>query len=142
MRCQSLPQRAFAALVLLLPLAAGCVKPFGSVSGEVTLDGKPLSTGYITFTPADGKGPIIGGPVANGRFDVQNIPAGSKVVSVQPTVPAPSGEMSSGDAYAKDAKAAKAAAKPISSEVTGNGQALDVAAGPQTFNVTLTSFRR
>lgn len=143
MRHYQLPRRIYlvAALFLLL-LASGCSQPIGSVSGEVTLDGKPLKNGYVTFTPADGKGPIVGGEVANGHFDVPRVPLGSKIVSVAATAPATSEEISSEEANAKAAKAAKAAATPNVTSVTGNGQTLDVVAGPQAFNVTLTSARR
>lgn len=139
MRYHRLTRVCFA-LPLYLLLAAGCAKPAGSVSGEVTLDGKPVKSGQITFTPADGQGPIVGGPVTDGKFAVNNVPTGSKVVSVQSALPPSDAEVSSGDAYVKGAKVA--AVKAIPPETAGNSQTLDVVTGPQTFNVTLTSVRR
>jgi hypothetical protein len=40
-----------------------------AVSGSVTLDGKPLPTGSITFNP-DGPGPSAGGTVTDGRYAI------------------------------------------------------------------------
>lgn len=40
-----------------------------AVSGTVTLDGKPLETGSILFTP-EGLGPTAGGEIENGRYDL------------------------------------------------------------------------
>ncbi len=42
-----------------------------AVSGIVTLDGKPLSTGVINFFPTEGtKGPSAGGIIVDGRYEV------------------------------------------------------------------------
>ena len=70
---------ALAAAAGLLP---GCGSPTATVSGEVTYDGKPVGDGYITFTPADGKGPDAGGPITKGRYSVTGLAPGPKVVKV------------------------------------------------------------
>jgi hypothetical protein len=43
-------------LVALVLLSSGCGSSTATVTGEVTYDGKAIGDGYITFTPADGKG--------------------------------------------------------------------------------------
>jgi len=76
----------FRAVAFVLTAAAGLLPGCGSatatVSGEVTLDGRPVGSGYITFTPEDGKGPDAGGPIVDGRYSVSGLPAGPKVVKV------------------------------------------------------------
>lgn len=53
-------------------LALGCGKGDanrGTVSGAVTLDGKPLEQGSILFTPIEGtKGVVAGGQIQNGQY--------------------------------------------------------------------------
>jgi hypothetical protein len=79
-----------AASILLI---AGCGQGNrAAVSGMVTLDGKPIEQGAITFFPAPGnKGPSAGGTITNGRYDVasaKGVAIGANKVmisSVQPT---------------------------------------------------------
>lgn len=52
-----------------------------SVSGTVTLDGKPLSTGEIKFVPVDGKGTTDAGFIKDGKFTVQ-VAAGERKVEI------------------------------------------------------------
>ncbi len=56
---------AFALLVITL-FTLGCAKHAAQVSGTVTLDGKPLTSGTVTFHPAAG----LGAP-AYGQIDAQ-----------------------------------------------------------------------
>jgi hypothetical protein len=85
--------------------AAGCGGPSSAtVSGQVTVDGQPLEKGYITFTPAGGKGGSVMVNVENGRYtattttgpnvvqisapvviDRKTIPAGDKTETVEIT---------------------------------------------------------
>lgn len=70
-----------AGLLLALP---GCGKGTGdslTVQGHVTLDGKPLESGIITFLPADGKGASGGAEIVAGRYETQLAP-GEKKVSI------------------------------------------------------------
>jgi hypothetical protein len=61
-------------LLLVLSIAVGCGQRSqgptrASVSGNVTLDGKPLKQGTILFTPTEGvRGMTAGGPIENGRY--------------------------------------------------------------------------
>src|SRR5262245_2351004 len=50
--------------VLLSALVLGCGhSSVATVSGEVTYEGEPVMDGMITFIPADGKGPVVGGRI-------------------------------------------------------------------------------
>ena len=68
------PGRLAAALAVML--ASGCAGESGPprlpVSGKVTLDGKPLPSGTITFLPT-GKGEAASGPIADGSFAVEPV---------------------------------------------------------------------
>src|SRR6516162_6805027 len=77
--------RALAAVVVtaaVLGLLPGCGSSTATVSGEVTYDGQPVGDGYVTFTPADGKGKDAGGPITGGHYEVAGLPPGPKVVKV------------------------------------------------------------
>jgi len=55
--------------------AAGCSDPLkekrGEVSGTVTLDGQPVTTGEIRFNPSGPKsGPTTGGPITDGKYHI------------------------------------------------------------------------
>jgi hypothetical protein len=68
-------------LALLVPLAVGCGKGKGTVSGTVTLDGQPLPAGNITFIPSKGQG--AGGTIQDGKYSVADVPAGKVAVTVE-----------------------------------------------------------
>jgi hypothetical protein len=73
----------FTAIILLSTHLMGCAgnSNEGSVSGNVTLDGQPLQTGTITFTPVDGKTATAGGTITAGEYNVQ-APIGEKRVQI------------------------------------------------------------
>lgn len=62
-------------------LVVGCgdkSSSMGTVSGEVTVDGKPLEEGNITFTAPNGK--IYSGKIQGGKYtDVKTEPGSNKV---------------------------------------------------------------
>jgi hypothetical protein len=63
---------AVAALALALAIAGcgGDGVPREPVSGKVTLDGSPLETGLITFTPEDLKLPAAGTVIKDGSYSM------------------------------------------------------------------------
>lgn len=82
--------RSVLSTVLLIGLA-GCgtsvkTPEMHSVSGVIKLDGTPLKSGTINFTPSDGKKPTAGGTVTNGNYTVQVSPGSSKVSISSPKV--------------------------------------------------------
>lgn len=68
---------------LMFFLLAGCAPSDGmsQVSGTVTLDGKPLETGAITFAPTDGQSPTAGATIQAGKYTAR-IPKGSVKVAI------------------------------------------------------------
>ena len=80
----------FAACALaLLPLTTGCGKT-GTVTGEVKFDDKPLKSGRITFIHnEEGKDPVeVTGTIADGQYEVNNVPLGRCRVKVTSLFPA------------------------------------------------------
>jgi hypothetical protein len=78
--------RGVVALVLALGLASagGCSlgdSGKGTVTGEVTLDGKPLKEGIIRFIPADGKSQTADATITDGRYTAQ-VPVGDKRIEI------------------------------------------------------------
>ena len=72
---------AWAALALLG--LSGCGGNLATVAGEATYDGRPIEDGSIVLTPVDGKGPVSGGPVVNGKYIVSGVLPGPKVAKVE-----------------------------------------------------------
>lgn len=63
---------AFACGVLLL-CGCGGTKARYAIEGNVTLDGKPLQKGQISFVPLAGtKGPTAGAEIVDGKFSIPN----------------------------------------------------------------------
>jgi hypothetical protein len=69
-----------ALLVFLLLPALGCGRGKSSVSGTVTLDGKPLYTGTIVFIPEGA--PAVSGEIKEGQYAVTGVPKGEAAVTV------------------------------------------------------------
>ncbi len=79
--------RAIAGLAaaVLLGLTSGCGGGKVAVSGEVRVNGQSLDEGTISFRPADGAGPSLGGAITMGRYDIALAApnaAGKKLVSI------------------------------------------------------------
>ncbi len=51
-------------------LLSGCGDGWIPVRGTVTLDGKPVDDGSVSFQPPDGNGPTAGASVKAGQFEV------------------------------------------------------------------------
>lgn len=74
--------------LILLAALAGC-SPAGNTSqvqGQVTLDGQPVASGTISFTPVDGQATTAGGPITSGSYSVQVPRAAMKVSISSPKV--------------------------------------------------------
>lgn len=72
-------RRALSSLFLLILLfaigpSAGCHKGFPTlpvVTGEVTLDGKPMDGGFITFSSLTESGPYYSANIRKGKYSIQ-----------------------------------------------------------------------
>jgi len=72
----------FGGLAICALVAVGCDgSKFADVSGTVTVDGKPVETGSITFVPADGLSSTAGGEIKDGKYSVK-VPVGMMKVSI------------------------------------------------------------
>jgi hypothetical protein len=88
----------WAVLLLALPGLVGCGNDWNTatVSGNVSVDGKPVEDGAINFVPVDGEGWTAGGIIKHGRYSVR-VPmmslkvaiTASKVVGKKPIYDAP-----------------------------------------------------
>jgi len=72
---------------LVTPLA-GCARgpATGTVNGEVTLDGQPLTKGHVEFSPVDGQGQTGGALIEGGKFSAEIPVAKMKVAIHSPKV--------------------------------------------------------
>jgi len=85
MQCTIMARPCGAALALLLTVCLGCGGGGVVVEGEITLGGKPVDSGSITFVPADGAGPSTGGSISAGRYELPEtaqVQPGKKVVRI------------------------------------------------------------
>lgn len=77
-----------ASLFALLLLLAGCGGDSGpkrhKVSGTASFDGQPIPEGDIQFLAADGKGPVDGGRIVDGKFSLE-VTAGKQRVEIRAT---------------------------------------------------------
>jgi hypothetical protein len=124
--------------------AAGCGEGGGTVSGEVTYDGQPVKNGYVSFTPADGKGAAVGGPITDGRYSVEKVPPGKKVVKVEaadkagPSIQTTEElERFSRENKGKIGPSGIIPTDTVPPDAEGNNQSFEVKSGAQTLNLTL-----
>src|SRR5262245_66455623 len=71
--------------LLVVPLVAGCGHGKTAIQGEVTFNGQPVPEGSISFEPLDGQGPVTGGVITAGKYDVPaaaGTTPGEKVVRI------------------------------------------------------------
>jgi hypothetical protein len=56
----------------------------GTVTGTITIDGKPPANGSIAFTPVSGRAPTAGGTIVDGKYSVE-APLGESKVAIRVT---------------------------------------------------------
>lgn len=70
------------AAAALLVVLAGCGPSTGTVSGTVTVNGQPATSGIISFVPADGKtAPVTVEIQSGGQYSAQAV-AGAKQIQI------------------------------------------------------------
>jgi len=74
-------------VLLALVLLAGCGgSKVAEVTGTVTIDGKPVEKGAITFTPVNAStGGTGGAEITDGRYRATKVPVGKMKVSISAT---------------------------------------------------------
>jgi hypothetical protein len=100
-------------IFVLALLASTAVAGDARVSGVVTVDGKPLPAGKITFHLADGE--FVGAQVKDGKYTVSRVPEGKCKVTIE----------------------SKGVPTKYSSEAT-SALTVEVKEGPATFDFDLT----
>jgi len=71
--------------MLLVGLFAACLlgcsgATTATVSGSVTFNGQPVERGAISLWPEDGKGSVAGAGIENGRYTIERVAPGVKIV--------------------------------------------------------------
>lgn len=141
------PMGRMHALVLVLA-AAGCAAtedtlPRQSVSGQVTLDGKPLARGMISFVPAGdgGAGPVsVGAVISEGSYAIARA-EGPVPGSYRVSILSEGGAREVAGAAPGPGELKSARKEPIPARYNAaTTLKADVAVGgPNTFNFELTS---
>ncbi len=127
------------ALTFAAAIVTGCRHSTTSVHGKVTYDGKPIGRGQITFSPAGGHGVVRSGPIAAGKYTVDNVPPGPKILQIigvqKINFPKTHAEMA--EAAKRGPPAAPETADEVPANAVGNGQTVEIAAGSQELNFDL-----
>jgi len=129
-------------------IAAGCGKSWGTISGKVNYQGKPLRGGSVTFVPANGMGGGTSRIAEDGSYSVSKVLAGPVKIVVETKTSAPPPKMPGMQQVPKDAPNYQGEdperkpgrfipiperyADPTQTDLT-----YDVKAGPQEFNIEL-----
>jgi hypothetical protein len=123
-------------VVCSLALLLGCGQS-GGLTGSVSYNGQPVERGSIAFSPVDGKGPVFGGKIENGKFDIPTAHAGKKravVRGIREGVVPQSREEADAAAKAGTFKLPDY----IAEDAAGNSQEVDVSGGGQTLDFAIT----
>ncbi len=64
-----------------ITLLTGCGPAAATVSGDVTVDGKPLAKGTIVYSPFDGAGTSVQADIQDGKYELHTI-VGKKRVQI------------------------------------------------------------
>lgn len=124
---------------------AGCGKHSASVSGTVTLDGKPLATGVVNFTPAATGASAYANIGADGRYALQTgAEAGLEPGSYKVTVAA---NATAEQAAAMGVKIGREGIMPLLTppryaDVSTTPLVVDVKAGRQEIDLALEADKR
>ena len=139
---------AVAVVVGLAAVLSSCSPGTSDVSGKVSLAGKPLASGSVMFTAADGMA-AVAAIEPDGTYTLTGGPVGAVKVTV--TSPNPAAGGFRGGSATRGASAGRGAPKAGGEAVAGwfaipgkyaepgtSGLATTLKAGSQTFNIDLT----
>ncbi len=131
--------RSAVVAAVVLMAAVGCGEappPTGGLTGTVTYEGKPVTSGMILFSPADGN--YRGSKtvkIVDGKYDATGVLVGASRVTIEGTTgPAPEPDA---DGNLKEDKS-KAKGESISSNPEGLPEQIEVVPGAQTLDFKLT----
>jgi len=128
------------AAILAVSVLVGCKQSSKtSINGNVTYEGAPIARGQITFAPADGHGKVCGQAIAAGKYGIENVPPGSKIVQIigvkQVHFAKTHKEMA--DAANRDTDDEPERADEVPANAQGNNQTIEITAGVQELNFDL-----
>jgi hypothetical protein len=83
MRIRSLGRVASFSIALIVLLAGCSDNRTAEVTGMVTVDGKPVEKGSISFIPEDGNGVTGGGEIKNGKYTATKVSPGTAKVQIR-----------------------------------------------------------
>ena len=142
MRFSCFKFRVFAAFGFLALLGLpGCGRT-NSASGEIRFEGKRVGNGSITFTPKTG--PVVGGMITDGRYQVDGLTAGTNNVQIvavkKVNFAASNAEMerqAKENAAHGDTTGIVERADEIPADAEGNNRDIDIKPGSQTLDFDL-----
>lgn len=124
--------RACCPYAWLFAMLVGCEPVAPSVSGRVTLDGKPLEAGFVTLYP-EGTGSTQGAEIRGGEFRIEKVSTGAaKLVVTTPPVSAQ--QMKKGTATTLKFETP---IQPVTASMQGNGVPVRIQAGHQSVDIAL-----
>jgi hypothetical protein len=121
-------------VVLLAAGLSGCGGRTGSVSGKVTYQGAPLTSGLVIFVDKDGKVTNPAGIELDGSYVAEKVPVGPVTACVE-THPVSGGD---GGAQTKDQPRRRYVPLPPKyKDAKQSDLTLDVKPGPNVFDITI-----
>jgi hypothetical protein len=127
--------RFFPLLVLLGFGLSGCGGKHGTVSGKVTYQGQPLTSGLVIFVDRDGKVTQPAGIEVDGSYAADKVPVGPMAVCVE-THPLSGGD--GGPNTAKDQLRPRYVPLPTRyKDAKQSGLSLDVKPGQNVYDIEL-----
>ena len=131
-----------AILASMTAACAGCGQP-GTITGQVTFDGKALPSGRIVFLCEGGDKPVITGQIKDGRYEITSAPAGRAVVTVATyeykVTPVPNSPVGPTGLPGEDERGGAYVPIPIRYGDAGqSGLSLEIVGGEQTKDFHLT----
>lgn len=125
---------------VVLLLVTACGPPTATVSGTVTLDNKPLSKGYISFTPENDKGGTAGAEIEGGWYQVVGLIPGKYRAHIVRTSQGPIIQPGSKDAMRTlSEQEIQAMMGLFPPDVSGTNPEVEIQAGEQTRDFKLQS---
>jgi hypothetical protein len=136
-------------LILTLLVLAGCGRKFGVVDGKVTVDGRPANSGRVFFKSADDKGEAVAYIGRDGAYHAIDVPLGAMKVWVTPPTKMERQKMARRGGARKERPADTPEPEPPLASIvpipqkyqdpTSSGLTTTVQAGPNTYNIEMSS---
>ena len=117
-------------------VACGCGSR-NPVAGTVSVEGRKLARGYITFFPVGAEGHVVGADVVEGKFAVADLAPGKRKVLVTTHPQIDVKQTPDGKKWLTGI-----AAPALGASVAGNNRVIDIPAGSRDLDVKLGWYRR